>query len=314
LLARVLRRLCGISNTESLETSRARLSERVARHLPADQARDVAMYLGELCILPSPEEDSAQLRAARSDTRRINEQMGRALVTFLQAECARGAVLLVLEDLHWSDAATIRLIEEVLRELVEQPLMVLALARPEVKELFPGLWSRFLQELPLRGLSPKASARLAQEMLGTRVAPDEVALLVERSMGNALFLEELIRGAAEGSSEQTPGSVLAVLLSSLQRLGPNPRKVLRTASLFGPTFWVGGLKALLEGQLSEEELTQSLRQLVELEVVQPQPGGRFPGEAEYRFRQLAVRDAAYSLVPDSLRSTWQRQASAWVDG
>jgi predicted ATPase len=200
-----------------------------------------------------------------------------------------------------------------LRELAEQPLMVLALAGPEVKELFPGLWSRFLQELPLRGLSQKASTRLVQEVLGTRAAPDEVALLVERSTGNALFLEELIRGAVEGSSEQTPGSVQAILLSSLQRLEPNLRKVLRAASLFGQSFWVGGLKALLEGQLSDEELTQSLRQLVDLEVVQLQPGSRFSGEAEYRFRQLAARDAASSLVPDSLRSAWQQQASIWLE-
>ena len=313
LLAQVLRQLCGISKTEGLKSSRARLFERVGRHLPADQAHDVAMFLGELCALPFSEEESERLRAARSDTRRMGEQVNRALVTFLQAECAQRPLLLVLEDLHWSDAATIRLIDEVLRELAEQPLMVLALARPEVKELFPGLWPRFLQELPLRGLSPKASTRLAQEVLGSRVPPDEVALLVERSMGNALFLEELIRGAVESSNEQTPGTVLAVLLSSLQRLGPNPRKVLRAASLFGSTFWVGGLKVLLKGQLSDEELTQSLRQLVDLEVVQPQPGNRFPGEAEYRFRQLAVRDAAYSLVPASLRPEWQRQASGWMD-
>jgi hypothetical protein len=312
LLAQALRRLCGVEKAASQETSRARLSERVALHLPADQAREVAMFLGELCALPFAEENSPSLGAARSDLRRMGEQVTRALVTFLKAECAHGAVLLVLEDLHWSDAATIRLIDEVLRELAEQPLMVLALARPEVKELFPGLWSRFLQELPLRGLSQKASTRLAQEVLGTRVAPDELALLVERSMGNTLFLENLIRSAAEGSSEQTPGSVQAILLSSLQRLGPNPRRVLRAASLFGQTFWLGGLKALLEDQLSEEELAQSLRQLVEMEVVQLQPGGRFPGEVEYRFRQPAVRDAAYSLVPDSLRPTWRQRASTWM--
>jgi eukaryotic-like serine/threonine-protein kinase len=313
LLAQALRSLCGIEKASSLETNRARLSERVARHLPADQAQEVAMFLGELCALPFAEEDSSTLRTARSEPRRMSDQMSRALVIFLKAECAHGAVLLVLEDLHWSDAATIRLIEEVLRELAEQPLMVLALARPEMKELFPGLWSRFLQELPLRGLSQKAGTRLAQELLGTRAAPDEVTLLVERSMGNALFLEELIRTAAEGSSEQTPGSVQAILLSSLQRLGPNPRRVLRAASFFGDPFWVGGLKALLENRLPEEELTQSLRQLVELEVVQPQPGSRFPGEAEYRFRQPMVRDAASSLVPDSVRPAWRRLVSTWMD-
>ena len=46
---------------------------------------------------------------------------------------------------------------------------VLALARPEVKELFPGLWSRRLQEVQLHGLSRKAGARLVREVLGPQV-------------------------------------------------------------------------------------------------------------------------------------------------
>jgi hypothetical protein len=314
VLGQVLRRLCGIDKADSLETSRARLLERVALHRPGAQARTVAMFLGELCAVPFSEEDSPPLRAARSDPRLMSVQVTQSMVAFLAAECARGPVLWVLEDLHWSDAPTIKLVDELLRELSEQPLMVLALARPEVKELFPGLWSRFLQELSLRGLSQKASTRLAQEVLGTRVPPDEVALLVERSTGNALFLEELIRGATEGSSEQTPGSVLAMLVSSLQRLAPLPRRVLRAASIFGPTFWLGGVKALLKGQLSsEEELEQTLRQLVDLEVVQPQPGGRFPREIEYRFRHAIVRDAAYSLVPDSHKAPWRQLAGTWLE-
>ena len=42
-------------------------------------------------------------------------QVTRAMLTFLRAECARGPVVLVLEDLHWSDSLTVRLVEEVLR-------------------------------------------------------------------------------------------------------------------------------------------------------------------------------------------------------
>ncbi|HYH95586.1 serine/threonine-protein kinase [Hyalangium sp.] len=313
VLGQTLRRLCGIDKAESLETSRARLLDRVALHLPGEQAQTVAMFLGELCAVSFSEEDSTPLSAARSDPRLMSAQVTQSLVTFLAAECARGPVLLVLEDLHWSDAPTIKLVDELLRELSEQPLMVLALARPEVKDLFPGLWSRFLQELSLRGLSQKASTRLAQEVLGTRVPPDEVALLVERSTGNALFLEELIRSAAEGSSEQTPGSVLAMLGSSLQRLGPLPRRVLRAASIFGSTFWLGGVKALLQRQLSEEELEQVLRQLVDLEVVQRQSGGRFLREIEYRFRHAIVRDAAFSLVPDSHKASWKQLAGSWLE-
>jgi serine/threonine protein kinase len=313
MLGQALRRLCGIQKGESLETSRARLSERVARHMPATQAQEAAMFLGEMCAISFPEEDSPSLRAARSDPRQLSAQVSRALVAFLKAECAQTPVLLALEDLHWSDSVTIRLLDEVLRELAEQPLMVLALARPEVKELFPGLWSRFLQELPLRGLSQKASTRLVQEVLGPGVAQSEVARLVEQSMGNALFLEELLRAVVEGWGKETPKTILVMLQSQLQRLGPVPRRVLRAASVFGNAFWMGGVKAVLEGQIrSEEDLAKSLRQLMELELVQPQPESLFPGEPEYRFRHTLVREAAYSLVPDSLMPSWKHRVGNWL--
>ncbi|WP_233261754.1 serine/threonine-protein kinase [Vitiosangium sp. GDMCC 1.1324] len=220
LLGQVLRRLCGIVEGESLETRRARLYQRVARHLPDAQAQEAAGFLGELCAIPFPEEDSPRLRAARSDPRLMSAQMGRALVAFLRAECARQPVLLVLEDLHWSDALTVKLVEEALRELAEQPFMVLALARPEVKELFPGLWTRRLQELPLKGLSDNAGAQLVREVLGPQVPEDVVWRAVRQSGGNALFLEELIRRVAEGKEEREPETVLAVLQVRLMRMEP----------------------------------------------------------------------------------------------
>ncbi|HYH95587.1 MAG TPA: serine/threonine-protein kinase PknK, partial [Hyalangium sp.] len=55
------------------------------------------------------------------------------------------------------------------------------------------------------------------------------------------------------------------------------------------------------------------RHLVVLEVVQPQPGGRFPKESEYRFRHALVRDAAYGLVPDDLKPLGHRLAGVWLE-
>src|SRR5262249_52959061 len=142
LLGQALRWLCDIKEWTKPATSRTRLAERVARHLSEGAARDVAEFLGELCAIPFPEEDSSRLRVARRDPRGMSAQMGRALVAFLRAECAQRPVVLVLEDLHWSDGLTVTLVDELLRELAEQPFLVLALARPEVKKRFPGLWAR----------------------------------------------------------------------------------------------------------------------------------------------------------------------------
>jgi len=313
LLGHAVRRLCGVVDGEPPETRCAKLSQRVCRYLLPEQMKHTAEFMGELCGVPFPVEDSPKLRAAREDPRVMSQQVLRALVCFLRAELSHGPVLLVLEDLHWSDAPTVQLVDEVLGVLSESPLLVLALARPEVKELFPELWPRRLQEIQLRALSQKACARLVQEVLGPKASAPVVARLVEQSAGNALFLEELIRGVAEGRGEETPGTVLAMLQSRLQRLEAGPRRVLLAGAIFGRTFWAGGVSALVNEELSSHEVEQCLRKVTELEVVERQRTSRFPGKTEYRFRHALVRDAAYGLVPDRLKPISHRQAGAWLE-
>lgn len=313
LVGQAVRRLCGVVDGEPLEARRARLAQRVTRHLPPEQHKDAVEFLGELCAIPFPAESSPRLRAAREDPQLMSGQVTRVLVNWLKAECAQSPVVLMLEDLHWSDGPSIRLVEEVLRELSEQPLLVLALARPEVKELFPGLWARSVQEVHLRSLSHKACARLVHNVLGPQVSEAVVARLVAQAAGNALFLEELIRAMAEGHGEEPPGSVLAMLQSRLQRLEPELRRVVLMASIFGRTFWLGGVRALLDPAPSSAELSACLRRLVELEIVQAQADSRFPEEDEYRFHHVLVRDAAYALVSDSLRTTGHLQVGEWLE-
>lgn len=313
LLGQALRRLCAISSTEPLEVRRARLEQHVGGLLPEAQAPEVAGFLGELCDIPFPDEHSPRLRVARRDPQLMGVQVGRALVATLRAECARQPVLLVLEDLHWGDALSVRLIDEALRELAEQPIMVLALARPEVHEGFPHLWARCLREVPLRGLSRKAGARLVCEVLGREVPEALIDRLVEQAAGNALLLEELIRGAAEGRGEAAMQTVLAMLQARLGRLEPQARQVLLAASLMGRNFSPGGVQALLGGELTGAELEHWLARLVEQEWMEPQPTSRFPDEAEYRFRHALVRDAAYALVPDGHRVAGHQLAGQWLE-
>ena len=312
LLGQALRQLCGIVEGERLETHRALLSQRVTRHLTAG-AQDVVELLGELCGVPFPVENNPRLQTARSDPRLMSTQIGRALETFLQAECAHQPVLLVLEDLHWGDALTVKLVDQVLRQLAESPLLVLALARPEVKELFPDLWAHRLQELPLRGLSRKAGERLVREMLGAAVSGTLVDRLLEQAAGNALFLEELIRTVADGQKDALPGTVLAMLQSRLTKLEPELRQALLAASVLGRSFWSDAVRTVMGPPGAGPSVEERLRQLVEREVVQLQPDSRFPGQAEYRFRHALVREAAYELVPESHRPTGHQLAGTWLE-
>jgi hypothetical protein len=168
LLAEALLDAVGIRGGERIDVRRTRIRERVARHVPEPDGSRVAEFLGEIVDTPFPDEDSASLRAARQDPQLLGEQLQSALHDFLRAECAAHPVLLVLEDLHWGDQATVSFVDAALRELADQPFMVLASARPEVDELFPKLWgARGVQQIRLKELSPKASARLVQDPLSS---------------------------------------------------------------------------------------------------------------------------------------------------
>ena len=322
LLAHAVRELCGIRGQGDPAEQRARLGERVGRNLLPAQRPQVAEFLGELCGLPFPDGESARLRAARQDPRLMSDQVMAAFVAFLGAECTRQPVMLVLEDLHWSDAATVRLVEAALRDLADQPLVVLALARPELKEAFPRLWAgQRMQELRLQGLGKKASLELVERVLGQRVTPEMAERIVMQAGGNTLFLEELIRAVAEGrtsadgTSRQTqlPETVLAMLQMRFARLDPMARRLLRAASLYGESFWCGGLYALLGGERHEQEIERAIETLLGGEVLVFRGENRAKGERLFAFRHSLLRDAAYGLMLDEDRRLGHRLVAAYLE-
>ena len=203
----------------------------------------MAEFLGEMIGTTLPDEDSVALRAARKDAQIMSDQIRRAWEDFLGAECAAQPVLLVLEDLHWGDLSTVRLVDGALRRLREMPWMVLALARPEVHQTFSNLWTgRNLQEIRLQQLSRKASERLVRQVLGGDVDPEVMGRLVTQADGNAFYLEELIRATAERGGEALPETVVAMVQSRLGALDGESRRVLRAASVFGEVLWRGAAK------------------------------------------------------------------------
>jgi hypothetical protein len=313
LLRQVLCRLCGITGTEPLAEQQQRLLTRVGRHLARADAQRVAALLGELCAVSFPDAERPSLQGARQDPWLLGQQLGQALVDFLRAECAAQPLVLVLEDLHNADAPSIKLLERALRELEELPFFMVALARPEIKELFPSLWSGRVQEIPLRGLSRKVCERLVLEILGRQTPPSVVARIVHQASGNALFLEELIRAQAEGKAGELPETVVAMLQSRIARLGAQLRRVLRAGSLFGETFWRDGVVALLGWDPTDSEIDGCLAELVRAEILEPHRDSRYPGEAEYGFRHALMREAAYGLLTGEDKRAGHLRAARYLE-
>ncbi|WP_437943222.1 protein kinase [Sorangium sp. So ce281] len=292
LLASALRDALGVADGEPLEARQRKVRSRVEQHGGIDAPR-VAAFLGELVGAPFPDEHDVQLRLARRDAVLMGDQLRHAWEDFLQAACRAGPVLLVLEDLQWGDLPTVTMVDEALRQLKDMPLLVLALGRPDVRRLFPKLWEgRLAHELHLTPLPRRASERLVREALGAHATHDLVGRLVERADGNAFFLEEQIRAAAEGNSEGQPETVVAMVQARLETLDPEARRLLRAASIFGETFRSSAVAALL----GSADIAQVLAELLRREVIARRGEGRPRDDAEYCFRHALVREAAYGML------------------
>lgn len=314
LLAQALRRDLGVLDGEALPVRRQKLRAKLSRHFLEPELSRVAEFLGELCGVPFPDEGSVQLRAARQDPMRMGDQMRRAFEDFVAAECAHASVLIVLDDLQWGDLPSVQLLDSTLRNLHERPLMVVALARPEIQDLFPQLWmERGLQQLHLGELSRKTSERFVREVLKENARPDLVAEIVDRAGGNAFFLEEMIRAVVDGRTDRLPDTVLAVVQARLDSLDPDARRILRAASTFGQAFWSGGIMALLGGTSTPSQADEWLDELQQREVITRRNESRFPGEREFTFRNAVVRDAAYAMFKEDDRVLAHRLAGEWLE-
>ena len=311
-LASAVRSAASLVEGEPLDVRRRKLAARIGEVATgADKAR-LVVFLGELLRVPFAGEGLASVDAARRDPQLMADGIRAALEDWLALECARRPVVLALEDLQWADRASLQTIDALLRHLDERPFFVVATARPEVDVAHPELFAeRDRQDLHLTRLTRRSAARLVRAAL-PKADEALVARVVERGDGNAFLLEELVRAAARGQSAM-PDGVLGMAEARLAGLDPAARRVLRAASVFGGTFWSGGVTHLLgKARAGQVDVERWLARLAEDELVAPSTTSTFAGEAEHRFRQALMRDAAYATLTEDDRRLGHRLAAEWL--
>lgn len=306
-LRSVIRREVGVVDGETLTQQRVRLGRRIRESGVPDTAR-VTAFLGELCGLDYDKAVHPMLTHARRDPVVMADAMRLAWIDWLRAESARRPVLLALEDLHWGDAASVSFVESALHALADAPFVVVAMARSELYTHFPQLWSACrVTRMELQQLSARAGVSLARQVLGKAVTDEEIDNLVARADGNPFFLEELIRGAAMGTAEALPDTVLGVLQARLRKIDDESRRVLRAASVFGGGFSDGALAAVLI--MSREEVRNRVVALIHGEMLVWELGSE---SATCRFRHALLRDACYAMLPEDERELAHRLAAEWL--
>jgi eukaryotic-like serine/threonine-protein kinase len=312
VLASALHAWAELAYSDALELKRSKLCTRMRSLLPPERATVVAEFLGEMIGVPFAEPVSPALRAARLDHQLMTDHMLACWLEWLEPLSRNRPLLICVEDLHWSDLASLRFLEAALRNARERSLMVLALARPEVRELFPNLWAeRDLTEIRLTKLGARVCAKLVDALTESGVNPALRDAMIERADGNPFFLEELVRAHRSRDGEQAlPESILAIVQARLDALGDEAKLLVRAASVYGQSFRLVGVRALFGDEAAQLDLEGGLALLCEREIIYPSGPA---SEHEYVFRHALIRDAAYMLLHDEDRALSHRLAAAWLE-
>lgn len=316
MASQILTRAGSLRDSDTPEERAGKLRALVARDFGEDEAPRMCELLGEICGVTTPlASASAGLRAARADLSVMADALRGAWTAWLGAMTRRATVLVLLEDVHWADDASLRLMDAASQELAEHRLFVLATARPEGCAPFADRFrSRGLVELRLPPLSAASAERLVRGALGASLPSDLAETIVRRAGGHPFHLEELVRAVADGHGpDALPDSVLGMVQARLDDLGTEARRMLRAASVFGEAFRASGVAALMGDETSEHEVREVLAQLVAKELLTEERATKRHDAATHTFRHIMMRDAAYAMLTDVDRVQAHRRAAMWLE-
>jgi class 3 adenylate cyclase/tetratricopeptide (TPR) repeat protein len=239
----------------------------------------------------------------------------------LLRESASQPILLVFEDLHWIDAETQAFLDAIVESLRSAPVLLAVNYRPEYRHAWGS--KTYYRQLRIDVLPPATAEALLEPLLGddASLAPLR-RLLVERTEGNPLFLEESVRALVETEvlvgergayrlvkdpgTVQVPPTVQAILAARIDRLPADDKRLLQTASVIGKDLPWTLLLAIAE--LSEEELRRGLGHLQAAEFVYE--AKLFP-DLEYTFKHALTHEVAYgSLLHDRRRAVHRQLVGA----
>ncbi len=234
-----------------------------------------------------------------------------AMTDLLLRASAREPVALVLEDIQWADAPSVRWLDHVLGRAVGRSLWLLALARPSFWKEHPRAFTgRDHTRIELRPISRRATRAIARAVLGDRIGPREEEVLeriTAQAAGSPLFAEELARLAATGrGAAQTP-TIEAAIQVNMDALDPVLRDAVGRFSVFGLSAWLPGLSAL-----GVVDPPATLRQLAAAEIVAEHADSRFAGADEWAFKHALVREVAYASLDPADRAALHGQAARWL--
>ena len=270
--------------TPSASARRTTIAGLLRGEVPTDRGADVPALLAEQLIALTIDETSAQ------------------------------PTVLVIDDLHWADPATVKLWGRLARTTHQVPLLLIGITRPVPQREDLLALRRAVddaQRIQLGSLAEPAVAELVGTLAG---GPPDTRLLrlASSAAGNPLYLTEMLaalarsggisvtpNGTAQLAAGAVPDSLPGVIADRLGFVSASTREVLRSAALLGVEFAITDLTAVLGRPVAA--LVPALDEARATGVLTDSGSG-------LAFRHPLIREALYAEMPVSVRAAWHRDA------
>jgi adenylate cyclase len=259
----------------------------------------------------------------RVDTEKRQQQLFALVLRLIQAGSENQPAVILVDDLHWIDPASDAFISLLVDAVTDSRIMLLLNFRPE----YSRAWMRqsLYRNLPLQTLSDDASHELLRDLLGHDPSVRELARqLSVRTLGNPLFIEELIKSLVESGelvgqrgryrsvkrmdTPSLPRNVYALLAARIDRLGSSAKLVLQTASVIGEDLHEAVLMTSVE--ISGSDLDEALNALRHAEFIYQKT---FYPHAVFSFKHHLVREVAYHSLLTKTRIRLHRRVAQAIE-
>lgn len=300
-LAAIVRCAYDIGGNDSPDDARRQLSSGLdALDLAtAERERLIPLFL---CILGFGDPDGVLKHVEPEQLRR---QIFYAIRTILERRLQRAPLLLIIEDLHWADTASLETLRFAMDRLERNRLMLLTTHRPAFETDRLNSAKASLTMLRLPPLSSAEGHELLSALFGAGGLPARLCnRIVERAGGNPLFIEEIVRRLIESgelrrdgarwevnkatAAADIPLSIQAMMLARIDRLPPRVRKLAQTAAVIGTRFETSVLEAVFSDPAGIET---GLDHLCEAEIIEESPGG--VASDSFGFCQTMLHEVIY---------------------
>lgn len=251
----------------------------------------------------------------------LTQRMVAATQGFLCGLTMESPRVIVFEDLHWADEASLNLLLHLVELSATHPILFLCMSRPDqasagwdtIQKMEGKVGARF-HSIPLTPLQVDQTETLLNHLLGEKDLPKSVReLIINKAEGNPFFVEEIIRSLIEtrqivrekdhwkarsDSAEiQLPNTLRGLLSARIDRLPEGSKHVLQNAAVVGRSFDLRVLKRLTRLNGEFEAQIQHLMDVSLIEVMQ----------TEYAFRHVLIQEAAYESILFKTRLVLHKQ-------